>query len=88
MSTLREKRKKEKRAKIGRMTTDWTVVGMLMAVAVCCIGYLVWHNYSIHVRELEYERMRQQEEAVSEETEMTEQVTETEEAESTEDEKI
>ena len=88
MSILREKRKKEKRAKIRRMTADWMVVGILIAVAVCCIGYLVWHNYSIHVQELEYERMREQEEAVSEETEMTEQVTETEETESTEDEKI
>lgn len=88
MSILREKRKKEKRAKIRRMTADWMVVGILIAVAACCIGYLAWHNYSIHVQELEYERMREQEEAVSEETEMTEQVTETEEAESTEDEKI
>ena len=36
MSTLREKRKKERRALRRRKTADWTVVLILCAIAVCC----------------------------------------------------
>lgn len=88
MSTLREKRKKEKRAGIRRKTTDWTVILVLAVIAAGCIGYLVWHNYSIRQQELEYEKMRAQEAAVTEETEKAEEAVLPEETESTEEEVI
>ena len=61
MSTLREKRKKERRALRRRKTADWTVVLILCAIAVCCGGYLIYHHWSVKQRELEYERLRQEE---------------------------
>ena len=61
MSTLREKRKKERRALRRRKTADWTVVLILCAIAVCCGGYLIYHHWSVKQRELEYEKLRQEE---------------------------
>ena len=61
MSTLREKRKKERRALRRRKTADWTVVLLLCAIAVCCGGYLIYHHWSVKQRELEYEKLRQEE---------------------------
>jgi sortase B len=83
MSTLREKRKKERRALRRRKTADWTVVLILCAIAVCCGGYLVYHHWSVKQRELEYEKLRQEEtlsaatEAVIEEPETEESTEET-----------
>ena len=79
MSTLREKRKKERKAKRRRKTADWTVVLILCAIAVCCGGYLVYHHWSVKQRELEYEKMRQ-EEALSAATEAVIEEPETEES--------
>lgn len=76
MSTLREKRKKEKRERARRKTVDWTVVVGLAAVAVLCGAYFFYYHWSIRQQELEYERLRQAEAAVAE-TE-TEEVAETE----------
>ena len=78
MSTLREKRKKERRALRRRKTADWTVVLILCAIAVCCGGYLIYHHWSVKQRELEYEKLRQ-EETLSAATEMVIAEPETEE---------
>ena len=82
MSTLREKRKKERRALRRRKTADWTVVLILCAIAVCCGGYLIYHHWSVKQRELEYEKLRQ-EETLSAATEMV--IAEPETVESTEE---
>ena len=79
MSTLREKRKKERRALRRRKTADWTVVLILCAIAVCCGGYLIYHHWSVKQRELEYEKLRQ-EETLSAATEMVIAEPETEES--------
>ena len=78
MSTLRVKRKKERRALRRRKTADWTVVLILCAIAVCCGGYLIYHHWSVKQRELEYEKLRQ-EETLSAATEMVIAEPETEE---------
>ena len=89
MSTLRDKRRKEKRARIRRKTTDWTVVALLAVIAAGCIIYLAWHNYSVRKQELEYEQMRAMEEKETEETEIPEEAVLAEETEATEtDDKI
>lgn len=34
---------------------------ILCAIAVCCGGYLIYHHWSVKQRELEYEKLRQEE---------------------------
>ena len=77
MSTLREKRKKERRDRRRRETVDWTVILTLCVIAGCCVGYLIYHNWSVKQREAEYEKLRLEEAINADETE-TEIETETE----------
>lgn len=51
---------------------------ILCAIAVCCGGYLIYHHWSVKQRELEYEKLRQ-EETLSAATEMVIAEPETEE---------
>lgn len=53
MSTLREKRKKERRALRRRKTADWTVVLILCAIAVCCGGYLIYCKETLRMSKKE-----------------------------------
>lgn len=62
MSTLREKRKKERAARRRRMAVDWTVVLVLAGIAAACIGYLVFYNWRLHQKEDQYEKLRPTEE--------------------------
>ena len=83
MSTLREKRRRERRKRRRRMAIDWTVVSGLCVIAVCCGGYLLYHSWSVKKQELEYEKMRAEEE-LRQQTEEVTPVIETETEEPTE----
>lgn len=77
MSTLKEKRRKERQKRRRCRIIDGTVIFVLAGIAVSCCIYLVYHSWSMHKKEMEYEKMRQTEN-VQAETEIMEQPTETE----------
>ena len=64
------------------------IISILIVILICCIGFFVYHKWSVRQKELEFEKMREQETITTEQpaTEIVaevEQETETEEVDTT-----